>query len=229
MNMVSETLYRCENISYFYTLHGQKNAALRNVNLSISKADFVCFQGPSGSGKSTLLNLLGLIENVQEGEIFLNATALKNTTESEKNKIRKYQIGFIFQSFNLLEALNAEENIRFFLERQNLAESEVYNRTEKYLNAVGLWDHRSKKPSEMSGGQKQRVSIARALAKHPQVIIADEPTASLDQKTGREIMTILSELTKTEGVTVVLSSHDPMAISFAKTVHHIRDGQLENG
>ena len=137
-------------------------------------------------------------------------------SEKRKNEIRKFEIGFIFQQFHLIPVLSAEENVSYFIFRQNLSKREIEERTRESLESVGLWEHRKKRPSELSGGQKQRVAIARAIAKHPLVIIADEPTASLDQKTGREIMEILASLAREGKSSVILTTHDPMVLSFAE-------------
>ncbi len=147
----------------------------------------------------------------------------------KKNDLRRFNFGFIFQHFNLIDVLSAEENVAFFLERQGLTHSVIKERVEHYLTKVGLFEQRKKKPTQLSGGQKQRVSIARALAKHPDVIIADEPTASLDQKTGQSILQLLRHLTSTENKTVIMSSHDPMAISYAQRTVHLLDGEIVEG
>lgn len=194
--------------------------------MDIPKQSLVTFSGPSGSGKSTLLNILGLIEPIQEGEVFFEGENLSEMTPKQLDFIRKFKIGFIFQQFHLIPVLTAEENIAYFLTRQRLSRQEVADRTEQSLVAVGLADHRKKKPSELSGGQRQRVAIARALAKRPSVIIGDEPTASLDQKTGREIMDIFCQLVSDSQVSIILTTHDPMIQAFADHNFTIKDGLL---
>ena len=186
----------------------------------------VTFSGPSGSGKSTLLNLLGLIDEVQEGEIHFLGEKFQKLSTRKKNRLRKKKIGFIFQSFHLVPVLTAEENVAYFLKRQKLSRKEVKKRTREALEIVGLWEHRKKKPLQLSGGQRQRVAIARALAKKPDVVIGDEITASLDQKTGREIMDILSKLVKNKKITVILTTHDSMVQSYSNLNFHIQDGEL---
>ena len=150
-------------------------------------------------------------------------------SEKRKNQIRKFQIGFIFQQFHLIPVLSAEENVRYFLTWQKLPKKEINERTDESLQAVGLFEHRRKKPSELSGGQKQRVAIARAIAEQPVVIIADEPTASLDQKTGHEIMEILSGLVANRKTSIILTTHDAMVQSFSDQNFHIQDGTLVEG
>ena len=195
-NAAADWIYQCKNLSHHYKLGGSNVESLKDLSFKIKANDFVTIVGPSGSGKSTLLNLLGLIEPLQSGSIIFQNSEVGNLTESEKNKLRKYQLGFIFQNFHLIDVLTAEENVGFFLSRQGVAKAERQSLIENALNLVQLWEHRKKKPKEMSGGQRQRVAIARAIAKRPQVIIADEPTANLDQKTGHSIISILKELTQ---------------------------------
>lgn len=219
-------LYTIEDLSFSYDLGPQKIEALRNLTLNIPAKALVTLSGPSGSGKSTLLNILGLIEPVQSGKISLRNEDMRFMNGRRKNEIRKYNIGFIFQQFHLMPILNAEENVKYFLAKQGLSKKEIETRTRESLEAVGLWQHRIKKPSELSGGQKQRVAIARALAKNPDLIIGDEITANLDQKMGQEIMEILSKLVKEKGISVILTTHDEMVQSYADYNFHIHDGQV---
>ena len=220
-------LYEVKDLSFSYVLGKQPVEVLHELSLNIPKASLVTISGPSGSGKSTLLNILGLIEPIQGGQVLFLNEDLGQLSEARKNEIRKFQIGFIFQQFHLLPVLTAEENVSYFLYRNNLPEQEIKMRTEESLEAVGLWTHRKKKPSELSGGQMQRVAIARALAKAPSVIIGDEPTASLDQKTGHEIMEVLAELAARKNCSVILTTHDAMVRSFAHKNFHIQDGRLQ--
>lgn len=222
-----KSLYKIKNISFSYNLGSQKVPALQGISLKIPRKALVAFSGPSGSGKSTLLNILGLIEPVQKGEVLFDGKNLARLGDQQKNGIRKVKIGFIFQQFHLIPVLTAEENVAYFLHRQGLAKKTIAKRTREALEAVGLWEHRKKLPSQLSGGQKQRVAIARALAKKPDVIIGDEPTASLDQKTGKEIIKIFAKLVKEENVTVILTTHDPMVQALSDLNFHLNDGKLE--
>lgn len=219
-------LYSASQLRFEYPLGNQKVTALEGVTLELPAAQIVVLTGPSGSGKSTLLNLLGLIEPLQGGELTFGECSLRTLSESRKNEIRRKEVGFIFQNFHLFPILTAEENVEFFLIRQKVAASERARRVRMALEAVGLWERRKNRPLELSGGQRQRVAIARAIAKSPKVIIADEPTASLDSKTGREIMDIFREYNRTEGMSFVISSHDPLVESYA--THHVslRDGKV---
>ncbi|MBF8262859.1 MAG: putative transporter ATP-binding protein [Parachlamydiales bacterium] len=224
--MMSENLYEVKELFFSYSLGKQKIEAIRGLSLNIPTSALVTISGPSGSGKSTLLNILGLIEPAQQGTVIFQNEDIGSMGEKRKNQIRKFQIGFIFQQFHLIPVLSAEENVRYFLSRQKLPKNEIEERIEESLQAVGLWEHRMKKPSELSGGQKQRVAIARAVAKRPHVIIGDEPTASLDQKTGCEIMEILANLVAARKSSVILTTHDAMVQSFSTQNFHIQDGRL---
>lgn len=220
------SLYKIEDLVFTYSLGRQKVEAIRGLTLEIPQSSIVTISGPSGSGKSTLLNILGLIEPVQEGRVLFQSEDFAHMSEKRKNEIRKFEIGFIFQQFHLIPVLSAEENIRYFLKRQKLPKKEIEERAADVLQAVGLWEHRKQRPSELSGGQKQRIAIARAIAKTPRVIIGDEPTGSLDQKTGAEIMELLSNLTAQRKTSVILTTHDAMVQSFASHNFHIQDGKL---
>jgi ABC-type lipoprotein export system ATPase subunit len=225
-NKENKLLYQVKNVSFSYPLGSHNIKALHSVSLDIPANSLVTLEGPSGSGKSTLLNLLGLIESIQSGELIFQDHAISQMTTTQMNHIRRHKIGFIFQLFHLIPVFTAEENVAYFLTRQGLTKEEIQNSTRESLEAVGLWDHRKKKPSELSGGQRQRVAIARAIAKMPEVIIGDEPTASLDQTTGRGIMQIFSELVKYKNVSIILTTHDSMVRSYSHKNFLIQDGIL---
>lgn len=226
MNAIDTPLYRLRDIKFCYELGRLKAPALNGLSLDIERGDFVCLTGPSGSGKTTLLNLLGLIEAVQDGDIRFNNASLKVLTESKKNRIRRYQIGFVFQTFQLFPVLTAAENVEYFLTRQGIPATVRKNRVKEALEAVGIIDQRDKKPAEMSGGQRQRVAIARAIAKRPQVIIADEPTANLDQATGRGVMEIFAALNGEHRISLIISSHDPMVQAYSRHQIRLVDGKI---
>lgn len=219
-------LFKIENLVFSYALGKQKVEAIRDLSLTIPKSSLITISGPSGSGKSTLLNVLGLIEPVQEGKVFFQDEDMSKMKEGRKNQIRKNRLGFIFQQFHLIPVLTAEENVKFFLSQNKIPKNKIKELTEEALRAVGLWEHRMKKPGELSGGQKQRVAIARAIAKNPDVIIGDEPTGSLDQKTGKEIMELLLKLVEKRKTSVILTTHDPMVKSYSAQNFHIQDGKL---
>lgn len=219
-------LYDVKGLGFDYPLGKQRVPALRNIDLEISPGDFVCIAGPSGSGKSTLLNVLGLIEPVQQGTVQFENQDLADLGDREKNRIRKFHLGFVFQQFHLIPVLNAQENVEYFLTRQRLPRSERKERVREALAAVDLLEHQTKRPNEMSGGQRQRVAIARAIAKHPHVIIADEMTASLDQANGRAVMELIRTLNHEKGVTVIMASHDPMVLEMVDKIVRLRDGSV---
>jgi len=223
----AEKIFECRGLSFEYRLGANRVMALDDVSLTIGTQDFVAISGPSGSGKSTLLNLLGMIEPLQKGDVFFDGRSYQELTEKERNWVRRFRLGFIFQNFNLIDILNAEENVEYFLGSQGLSLNERKTRVEWALKAVELWEHRFKRPHQMSGGQRQRVAIARALAKKPRVILADEPTASLDQATGQEIVKLLKRLNQTEGLTIIVSSHDPMVLEQAPKRIRLRDGRIQ--
>jgi putative ABC transport system ATP-binding protein len=219
-------LYEARGLAFAYRLGALGVPALRGVDLAVERGGFYCLAGPSGSGKTTLLNLLGLVEAPQEGTLRFDGRDVAALGEREKNRIRRFRLGFIFQTFNLFPVLRADENVEYFLARQGLPRAERRTRLEQALRDVGLWEQRRQRPGELSGGQRQRVAIARALAKRPVVIIGDEPTASLDQETGRAIIDVLLGLNSRYGVTVIVSSHDPMVQSLATRRVELRDGRI---
>lgn len=221
-------LFSLKEINFDYLLGNEKIPALHHLTLDIEGNSLITISGPSGSGKSTLLNLLGMIEPLQSGEILFQNEKFSEMSGKRKNQIRKFDIGFIFQQFHLIPVLSAQENVEYFLIRQNLSQEEIKLRAEEALHSVGLWEHRYKKPSELSGGQKQRVAIARALAKKPKVIIGDEPTASLDQKTGRGIMELFASLVEKKKLSIILTTHDPMVQTFSHQNFHFVEGHLES-
>lgn len=227
--MSAQTVYDLSKVQFSYLLGETKIEALKELTLKINAGEFVCLSGPSGSGKTTLLNLLGVIERPTSGQVRFDDVDLALLGEREKSKIRLNKVGFIFQNFNLIPTLSALENVEYFLVRQGVAPLERKKRAESTLARVGLADQIHKRPMQMSGGQRQRVAIARAMAKNPRVIVADEPTASLDQKTGRGIMETLLELNKRSGVTVITASHDPMVMELSRRNIRMKDGIVLEG
>ena len=225
---MSKILFEAKNLSFDYHLGKNLVTALQSINLVIKEGEFICFAGPSGSGKSTLLNLLGFIETPKNEDLYYENKVVTKMDNKTINTIRLNQLGFIFQHFNLFNILTAYENVEYFLNLQGLAVNDRKNIIEESLTSVGLWEHRNKKPAELSGGQRQRVAIARAMAKRPKLIIADEPTASLDQARGREIIDLLLNLNQKKNVTIIMSSHDPMVLSLTKKIYQLKDGHLKD-
>lgn len=183
--------------------------------------------GPSGSGKSTLLNCLGLLEKVNTDSIAFKSQNISKLNDHQMTNIRLRELGYIFQNFLLFPNLSAYENVEYFLARQGLSRSERKEITEEALKDVGLSDKLSSKPAELSGGQRQRVAIARAIAKRPSIIIADEPTASLDEKTGEEILDVLFGLNESKKTSIVISSHDPIVLKRLTKTVFLKDGQVQ--
>lgn len=220
------SLFRCQNLNFSYVLGKNKVPALKDVNVNIEASTITGLAGPSGSGKSTLLNLLGLLEKPRTGQLFYHDKDVGTFDERELTRIRLYDIGFIFQQFLLFPSLNAYENVEYFVRRQGIAKKERSELCIEALKAVGLEAHAHQRPSELSGGQRQRVAVARALAKRPKVIIADEPTASLDQKTGSDIMDLLFKLNEEKGISLIISSHDSMVLNKLSNILHLEDGRI---
>ena len=199
--------------------------ALRNVNLEVKEGEFVAIMGPSGCGKSTLLNILGLLDTPTEGTYTLNSKDVSKLTENERTDIRKGVIGFVFQSFNLIDELNVYENIELPLLYMGTPAKERKERIEKVMDRMAI-DHRKKHfPNQLSGGQQQRVAIARAVLPNPKIILADEPTGNLDSKNGNEVMNLLSELHK-DGTTIIMVTHSQHDASYADRIINLYDGEI---
>ena len=198
---------------------------LKGINLEIKRGEFVSIMGASGSGKSTLLNILGILDNYDTGEYYLNGTLIKNLSETKAAEYRNRMIGFIFQSFNLISFKNAVENVALPLFYQGVSRRKRNALALEYLDRLGLKDWAHHMPNEMSGGQRQRVAIARALANEPPLILADEPTGNLDTAASIEIMEIFSELHKA-GATVIVVTHEENIAAFTDRIIHFSDGQI---
>lgn len=212
-----------KNVSKIYHIGDDVVYALNQANLHIKKGEFVSIIGPSGSGKSTMMNIIGCLDVADEGEYILDGISIQDYTENELAKIRNRKIGFIFQNFNLLPKLSAEENVELPLIYQGIPQKERKIRVTEALNQVELYGRKNHKPTELSGGQQQRVAIARALVTKPTLFLADEPTGNLDSSTGREIMKLFHKLHE-EGNTIVLITHDRDIATEAERQIFIRDG-----
>jgi putative ABC transport system ATP-binding protein len=208
-----------------YPLGSTEVHALRGIDLEIEKGEFFVLAGPSGSGKSTLLNIIGCLDHATEGRVWLEDMEVSRCSDAELNRIRLHHIGFIFQSFNLISVLNVYENIELpLLIRKDIKPKEKRERVSELIEKVGLTDQINQKPYELSGGQQQRVAIARALVTSPKIVLADEPTANLDSRTGIEIIDLMHEMNRQRGTTFIFSSHDQKVIDRASRVLHMSDG-----
>lgn len=210
-----------------YTLGKTVVPALRGVNLSVSAGDFVSIAGPSGSGKTTLLNLIGCVDTATTGVVQIDGQDTKNLKDRQLTDLRLNTIGFIFQSFNLVPVLSVFQNVEFpLLLQRKYSTEERRKRVMELLEKVGLATHAKHRPSELSGGQRQRVAIARALVTRPKIILADEPTANLDSKTGETILDLMREMNRAEKTTFIFSTHDAKVMSYANSIIKIADGKV---
>ncbi len=218
---------RIENLTRFYTIGEETVRALNGINLTIEKNEYVALMGPSGSGKSTLMNIIGCLDTPTSGEYFLNGPNVAQLSDSELAAIRNKEIGFVFQTFNLLPRLTALQNVALPLVYAGIPEAERLKKAQEVLEQVGLGNRMTHKPNELSGGQRQRVAVARALVNHPSIILADEPTGNLDTKTSEEIMQLF-DIIHQAGNTIVLVTHEEDIALRAKRVVRMRDGIVES-
>jgi putative ABC transport system ATP-binding protein len=222
-----EKIIELKEISKVYKMGVETIHALRSITLSITKNEYVALMGPSGSGKSTLMNVLGCLDTPTSGQYILNSISVDKMSDNEMAEIRNKQIGFVFQTFNLLPRSTALDNVSLPMVYAGADKSARKTRAEEVLNQVGLKGRMEHKPSELSGGQRQRVAIARAMVNRPAIILADEPTGNLDTKTSMEIMALLNEI-HSKGNTIVLVTHEEDIARYAHRIIRLKDGNVES-
>ncbi len=222
-----KTIFQLEHISRLYTMGSETIYALRDVSLTVYENDYVAIMGPSGSGKSTLMNVIGCLDTPSTGKYYFEDELVSSMSDNELAEIRNRQIGFVFQTFNLLPRSDALHNVELPLIYSGMGSSERRETAEQALINVGLGDRMSHRPNELSGGQRQRVAIARALVTTPSIILADEPTGNLDTKTGDEIMHLFEDLWK-QGNTIILVTHEEDIARHAARIIRVRDGLIES-
>ena len=221
------SVVRIENVSKNYLLGEQKIQALKDITLSFEPGMFIAIAGPSGSGKTTLLNIIGCIDTPTIGKIYINDMDVSDKTADQLADLRNRTIGFIFQTFNLLPVLSAAENVEYpLLHRKDISPRERKKRIDYFLDIVGLAKYAGHRPNQLSGGQRQRVAIARALAILPSIVLADEPTANLDHKTGEEILNLMKQINRAFNTTFIFSTHDKRVISKADRLVRVEDGEI---
>jgi len=227
--MENTHIVKVENVSRIFGTGQQVVHALKNVNFSIEPEKLVVFRGRSGSGKTTLINIIGALDYPTDGHVYFMDKDETQISEGERNDIRKFHMGFVFQTFALLPLMSAYENVEFGLRIAGIPAKDRKARAEECLTFVGLHKRMNHRPFEMSGGEQQRVAIARAIAHSPKLILADEPTAELDSKMGLQVMKLFKDLIVKEKVTIIITSHDPSVIDIADCVFDLEDGQILGG
>jgi putative ABC transport system ATP-binding protein len=221
----SNALIKTEGLKKFYYTDEIETTALAGVNMQVNHGEFVAIMGPSGCGKSTLLNILGLLDNPSEGKFYFNDLEISGYSERKRADLRKANIGFVFQSFNLIDELTVFENIELPLIYLKYSSSERKKRVEEVMEQMKIMHRRNHFPQQLSGGQQQRVAISRAVIAKPKLILADEPTGNLDSANGQEVMNLLTDLNES-GTTVIMVTHSPIDAEYAHRIVHLFDGQI---
>jgi len=220
-------MIKLNNINkYFYKGEERELHALKDINLTIEDGEFSLFSGPSGCGKTTLLNAIGALDSVDSGEIYLDGKEITTLNENERTQLRLNEIGFVFQSYNLVPVLSVEENIGFIMKLQGRSEGEIKKRVLEVATLLEIDNKLKALPNTLSGGQQQRVAVARAVASKPKIILADEPTANLDSKNSQKLMDMMRELNKKEGISILFASHDELIMKSVDRIIKLEDGGL---
>ncbi len=226
--MTQDTFFEMRKVNKVYRMGDEDAHVLKDIDLTVDEGEYLSVLGPSGSGKSTLMNIIGCLDVATSGEYVLRGRLIEDLTEGELARIRSREIGFIFQNSQLLPRLTAQKNVELPLVYAGVPPRERRRRAKEMLDRVGLSERRDHYPNQLSGGQQQRVAIARALVGNPSILLADEPTGALDQKTGRQVMELFGELSR-EGRTIIMITHDMNIAAYARRVVHIIDGELQEG
>ena len=219
-------MIEAKNIYKSFAIGEQKLQVLKDISIMVSEGEFVSLMGPSGSGKSTLLYILGGLDKADSGNVCINGKEIGNLSDADESAMRRDDIGFIFQAYNLIDNLTVEENVLIPALLSGKKQHEMNSRLEELLKAVGLFEHRNHRPMELSGGQQQRTAIARALINRPKVIFADEPTGNLDSQNGKDVLQLLSKLNKQYGITILMVTHSEESTEYGNRVIRLRDGKL---
>jgi putative ABC transport system ATP-binding protein len=217
-------IVECTNIKKTYHQGKVEIQALRGVNLSIARGGFMAIAGPSGSGKTTILNIIGGLDSMDTGHVVVDGNTLDEMNQSQLAQMRLNKIGFVFQAYNLIPVLSALENVEYIMLLQGVPTAQRRDLARSILNDVGLEGTYDRRPAELSGGQQQRVAVARAIVSNPSIVLADEPTANLDSKTGKGLLEMMKEMNEKKNVTFIFSTHDQMVMDYARRLVRLRDG-----
>ncbi len=220
-------ILKTQNVEKIYDDNGVPVHALKGINLDVKTGEYMVLAGPSGSGKTTLLNLLGALDKPTKGDIFFEGEDISKLTKTELSEFRLRKLGFIFQAYNLIPVLSALENIEFSMMLSGTSEKERHEKSLALMKELDIEELANKRPNEMSGGQQQRVAVARAIVNSPALVLADEPTANLDSKTGGNLLDLMEKMNEEKNITFVFSSHDQQVIERAKRLVRIKDGLIE--
>lgn len=219
-------IVECTDVNKTYQQGQVQIDALKDVSFCIETGAFVALAGPSGSGKTTLLNLIGGLDSADSGDITVDGNPFGQMSQSQLAKLRLYKVGFVFQAYNLIPVLSAAENVEFVMLLQRIPVSERKQRARAILDEVGLGGKYDRRPSQLSGGQQQRVAVARAIVSNPSIVLADEPTANLDSKTGKGLLEIMKKMNLEKQITFIFSTHDKMVMDYARRLILLQDGRL---
>jgi putative ABC transport system ATP-binding protein len=219
-------IVKCTRVKKTYRQNTVAVKALDGVSLSIKKGEFIVIAGPSGSGKTTLLNIIGGLDSADSGRVVVDGNVLTEMSQSELAQLRLRKVGFVFQAYNLIPVLSAQENVEFVMLLQGVPPTERRERARAILDDVGLGGMYHRRPAELSGGQQQRVAVARSIVSDPSIVLADEPTANLDSKTGASLLEIMEEMNEKKRVTFIFSTHDQMVMDYAHRLVYLRDGRI---